>query len=83
MKATRPPGGIFRNVTLCAVPQVFISDVFAKRVKVLDADRHVAVTLFDRRSRHHRQTCSDQCRTDERRTCVCQRATDPETGERR
>jgi beta-galactosidase len=38
------PGGIFRNVSLCAVPHVFISDVFAKPVKVLDSDRHVVVT---------------------------------------
>ncbi|HEY3841501.1 MAG TPA: glycoside hydrolase family 2 TIM barrel-domain containing protein [Bryobacteraceae bacterium] len=37
------PGGITRNVTLTAVPQVYISDVFAKPVKVLDADRRVEV----------------------------------------
>jgi len=37
------PGGIFRSVTLCALPQVFISDVFAKPVNVLKEDRHVDV----------------------------------------
>ncbi len=37
------PGGIIRSVSLQAVPQIFISDVFAKPVKVLDADRHVEV----------------------------------------
>lgn len=37
------PGGIFRSVYLQAVPQIFISDVFAKPVKVLDADRHIEV----------------------------------------
>jgi len=37
------PGGIFRPVHLYAVPQVFLSDVFAKPVKVLDLDRRVEV----------------------------------------
>jgi beta-galactosidase len=37
------PGGIPRPVNLLAVPQVFISDVFAKPVKVLDRDRRVDV----------------------------------------
>jgi beta-galactosidase len=38
------PGGIFRSVNLCTVPQIFISDVFAKPVNVLDAGRRVEVT---------------------------------------
>jgi beta-galactosidase len=38
------PGGITRTVNLLAVPRVFISDVFAKPVKVLDSDRRVEVT---------------------------------------
>jgi beta-galactosidase len=38
------PGGICRSVSLCAVPQVFISDVYAKPVKVLDPGRRVEVT---------------------------------------
>ncbi|HEV2247508.1 MAG TPA: glycoside hydrolase family 2 TIM barrel-domain containing protein [Terriglobia bacterium] len=38
------PGGIDRPVSLRAAPQIFISDVFAKPVKVLDADRRVEVT---------------------------------------
>ena len=37
------PGGIYRSVHLEVVPQMFISDVFAKPVKVLDADRRVEV----------------------------------------
>ena len=37
------PGGIYRSVHLEAVPQTFISDVFAKPVKLLDADRRVEV----------------------------------------
>ena len=37
------PGGIPRSVTLRAVPQVFISDVFAKPVNVLDPSRRVEV----------------------------------------
>lgn len=42
------PGGIIRPASLYAVPQAFISDVFAKPVKVLDPDRRVDVTLtFD------------------------------------
>jgi beta-galactosidase len=36
-------GGIHRPVRLEAAPQIFISDVFAKPVKVLDADRRVEV----------------------------------------
>jgi beta-galactosidase len=38
------PGGIVRSVKLRAVPHIFISDVFAKPVKVLDASRRVEVT---------------------------------------
>lgn len=38
------PGGIYRPVRLEAVPKIHISDVFAKPVKVLDADRRVEVT---------------------------------------
>ena len=38
------PGGIFRPVYLQAVPQVFISDVFAKPVDVLGASRRIEVT---------------------------------------
>lgn len=37
------PGGIFRSVHLQAVPQIFISDVFAKPVKVLHSDRRLDV----------------------------------------
>jgi beta-galactosidase len=37
------PGGIFRPVNLYAVPKIFISDVFAKPVNVLDSDRRVEV----------------------------------------
>ena len=37
------PGGITRPVRLAVVPQIFISDVFAKPVKVLDPDRHIEV----------------------------------------
>lgn len=37
------PGGIVRPVSLRAVPQIFISDVFAKPVKVLDSGRRVEV----------------------------------------
>lgn len=37
------PGGIYRSVRLESVPQIFISDVFAKPVKVLDADRRIEV----------------------------------------
>ncbi len=37
------PGGIYRDVTLRVVPQVFLSDVFAKPVNVLSADRTVQV----------------------------------------
>ncbi|MBS1855615.1 MAG: glycoside hydrolase family 2 protein [Acidobacteria bacterium] len=38
------PGGILRGVRLFAVPQVFLSDVFAKPVKVLDAARRIEVS---------------------------------------
>lgn len=37
------PGGIFRSVQLQVVPDTFISDVFAKPVKVLDAGRRIDV----------------------------------------
>ncbi|MFY9930751.1 MAG: glycoside hydrolase family 2 TIM barrel-domain containing protein [Streptosporangiaceae bacterium] len=38
------PGGIYRDVSLRAVPQIFLADVFAKPVNVLDASsRQVAV----------------------------------------
>ncbi len=37
-------GGIHRSVYLKAVPQIFISDVFAKPVKVLEADRRVDIS---------------------------------------
>jgi beta-galactosidase len=36
-------GGIVRSVSLRAVPQIFISDVFAKPVNVLDSSRRVDV----------------------------------------
>jgi beta-galactosidase len=39
------PGGIVRPVSLYVVPQVFIADVFAKLVDVLDSDRHVEVMV--------------------------------------
>ncbi|MGH8024805.1 MAG: glycoside hydrolase family 2 protein, partial [Limisphaerales bacterium] len=38
------PGGIVRSMRLRAVPQIFIADVYAKPVKVLDADRRVEVS---------------------------------------
>lgn len=38
------PGSIHRPAGVFAVPQIFVSDVFAKPVKVLDADRRVEVT---------------------------------------
>jgi beta-galactosidase len=38
------PGGIVRSVRLRAVPQIFIADVYAKPVKVTDADRRVEVS---------------------------------------
>jgi beta-galactosidase len=38
------PGGIVRPVALRAVPQIFISDVFAKPVDVLNSNRRVEVT---------------------------------------
>ncbi|MGH7951740.1 MAG: glycoside hydrolase family 2 TIM barrel-domain containing protein [Limisphaerales bacterium] len=38
------PGGIVRAVSLRAVPQIFISDVFAKPVDVLNSNRRVEVT---------------------------------------
>ncbi len=37
------PGGIVRSVALRAVPQIFISDVFAKPMEVLDPSRRVEV----------------------------------------
>ena len=37
------PGGIFRSARLQAVPQIFITDVFAKPVNVLDAGRRVEI----------------------------------------
>ena len=37
------PGGIFRSARLQAVPQIFISEVFAKPVNVLDAGRRVEI----------------------------------------
>lgn len=37
------PGGIVRPVTLRAVPQIFISDVFARPVDVLSASRKIEV----------------------------------------
>lgn len=37
------PGGIYRSVRLQAVPQTFISDVFAKPVHVLDSSRRIEV----------------------------------------
>jgi beta-galactosidase len=38
------PGGIYRPVRLSIVPQVYISDVFAKPVDVLESRRRVEVT---------------------------------------
>jgi len=38
------PGGISGSVSLRAVPSAFISDVFAKPVSVLDANRRIEVT---------------------------------------
>jgi beta-galactosidase len=37
------PGGIYRDVTFRVVPEVFLSDVFAKPVRVLSPDRSVEV----------------------------------------
>jgi beta-galactosidase len=37
------PGGIYRDVTLRAVPEVFLSDVFARPDRVLDSGRGVQV----------------------------------------
>ena len=37
-------GGVYRSVRLSAVPSIFIRDVFAKPVSVLDAGRRVEVT---------------------------------------
>ncbi len=37
------PGGIIRDVYMQAVPQIFIEDVFAKPVNVLDASRRIEV----------------------------------------
>jgi beta-galactosidase len=39
------PGGIIRGASLYAVPQTFISDVFAKAVDVLKPSRHVQVAV--------------------------------------
>jgi len=39
------PGGIYRDATLRVVPQIFISDVFAKPQDVLTSDRSVAVQV--------------------------------------
>lgn len=38
------PGGIHRSVRLEGVPRIFISDVFAKPVRVLESDRRVDIT---------------------------------------
>ena len=38
------PGGVIRGASLYAVPQVFISDVFAKPVDVLESTRRVEIT---------------------------------------
>lgn len=38
------PGGIVRPVALRAVPEIFLADVFAKPVDVLEAERRVEVT---------------------------------------
>ncbi len=38
------PGGIIRSARLEVFPQTFISDVFAKPVKVLDSGRYIEVT---------------------------------------
>ena len=38
------PGGIVRPVSLHAVPRTFISDVFARPMRVLDADRYLDLT---------------------------------------
>ncbi|TDE14911.1 glycoside hydrolase family 2 protein [Jiangella asiatica] len=37
-------GGIYRDVTLRLVPQVFVADVFAKPVRVLEAERAIEVS---------------------------------------
>lgn len=37
------PGGIIRGVSICAVPQIFISDVFAKPVDVLKPERRIDI----------------------------------------
>ena len=37
------PGGIIRGASICAVPQIFISDVFAKPVDVLQPKRRVEI----------------------------------------
>jgi beta-galactosidase len=37
------PGGIYRDAALRVVPEVFLSDVFARPADVLGADRHVRV----------------------------------------
>ncbi|HEX7360355.1 MAG TPA: glycoside hydrolase family 2 TIM barrel-domain containing protein [Bryobacteraceae bacterium] len=40
------PGGIWGSVRLLAVPDVFIKDVFAKAVRVLDSDRNLEVACM-------------------------------------
>jgi len=37
------PGGVIRGASLYAVPQVFIGDVFAKPVDVLESTRHIEI----------------------------------------
>ena len=39
-------GGMYRDVTLRVVPQVFIENVFARPVDVLGANKHVEVRVF-------------------------------------
>src|SRR5262249_34057776 len=39
------PGGIYRDVALRVVPEVFLADVFARPVSVLTSDRSVAVQV--------------------------------------
>ena len=39
------PGGIIRGVSICAVPQIFISDVFAKPMDVLKPERRVEICV--------------------------------------
>ncbi len=53
------PGGIVRPVNIRAVPQVFISDIFAKPVNVLDSNRRVEVVCSIDAADHHRRSHSD------------------------